>query len=167
MAKDYDIDKAAGRCFQCHRQLQVGEEFVATVKEAGEQFQREDFCNTCWGGRPQDQPAPLAAWRSHIPRPEDNKRLLVDDDVIVNFFERLDGADEPAKINFRFILALVLMRKKLLLYDRMRKEPDGREVWLLHFRGDERTHEVIDPHMDDEKIAEVSQQLTQVMEVDV
>jgi hypothetical protein len=167
MAKEYDIGKAAGKCLRCARQMQVDEEFVATVTEAGEELHRQDFCTACWAAKPQDESALLAVWRARMPEPHEKKKLLVDNDVIVGFFERLDGTDEPAKINFRFILALVLMRKKLLAYDRMRKEPDGREVWLMHLRGDERTREVIDPHMDDDKIAQVSQQLNQIMEVDL
>jgi len=167
MAKEYDIGKPAGRCAQCDRQLQAGEAFVATIKETPESLAREDFCTGCWAAWPRGDSDVLALWRSRVPTEKEKKRLLVDDEVIVSFFERLEVTDEPAKINFRFILALVLMRRKLLVYDRMRKEPDGRDVWLLHFKGDERTHEVIDPHMDDEKIAEVSQQLNQIMEVDL
>ena len=167
MAKEYDIDKAAGACGQCGRQLRPGENLIATVKEAGEELKREDFCETCWAGGDRDESALLAVWWSKVPEPQQKKRMLVDDDVIIGFFERLAEAEEPAKVNFRFILALVLMRKKLLVYERMRKEGDGREVWLMHFRGDERIHEVTDPHMTDEKIAEVSQQLNQIMEVEM
>ncbi|HUS46877.1 MAG TPA: hypothetical protein VM098_02070 [Phycisphaerae bacterium] len=167
MAKEYDIGKAASKCVQCSRQLQTGEEFVATVKEAGDEFQRQDFCITCWSAAGRDESAMLAVWRSRVPQSHEKNKLLVDNEVIVNFFDRLDGAEEPAKINFRFILGLVLMRKKLLVYDRMRKEPDGREVWQMHFRSDQRAVEVTDPHMDDVKIAEVSQQLNQIMEVNL
>ncbi len=167
MAKEYDISKTAGRCAECDRELAPGEEFVATVIEAGDEFRRQDYCCTCWDARTRDETALFGVWRSHVPRPQEKKKLFVDDEVIAGFFERLDDAEEPAKINFRFVLALVLMRKKLLIYDRMRKEADGGEVWLMHFRGDEKTREVIDPHMDEEKIADVSRQLNQIMEVDV
>ena len=33
---------------------------------------------------------------------------FVSNEVLVEFFTRLAGADEPAKINFRFVLALML-----------------------------------------------------------
>jgi len=167
MAKDYDIAKTGGRCVACERELAPGEEFLATVREDGEELTRCDYCPACAENRPPDEPGVLAAWRTKVPRPQEKKRLFVDDDVLVGFFERLADAEDDAKVNFRFVLALILMRKKLLVYDRLRTEPDGREVWLMHFRGQEQALEVLDPKLDDEKIAEVSGRLGEVMEVDL
>jgi hypothetical protein len=167
MAKDYDIAKTGGRCAACERELAPGEAFLATVREGGEGLVRYDYCPACADKLPPDEPEVLAVWRSKVPQPQQKRRLLVDDDVLVSFFERLAGAEEEAKVNFRFVLALILMRKKLLIYDRLRRESDGREVWLMHFRGQEQPHEVLDPKLDDERIAEVSGQLGQVMEVEL
>ena len=95
--------------------------------------------------------------------PEEKKKLLVDDDLLMNFFRRLEGETQGVKISFRFVLGLVLMRKKLLIYDRMVKQDDGVELWQMHFRGSNQMHEVIDPKLDEDKIAEVSGQLTQIL----
>jgi len=85
-------------------------------------------------------------------------------ELLVNFFERLDGTEEPARISFRFVLALVLMRKKLLVYDRSDKGPDGTEVWTMHLKGDRQVHKVVNPQMDEDKIAEVSGKLSEILE---
>ena len=165
MAKDYNITKTAGLCRLCQKQLEPDEEIVATVREVESEFHREDYCPACWDGQDQtDSKELFGVWRTRVPRPEEKKKLLVDDDLIVNFFERLEGSDTPARICYRFVLALVLMRKRKLIYDRTKKCDDGRDVWLMHFRGGEQVHEVLDPHMDEEKIAEVSQQLGEIME---
>ena len=165
MGKDYNITKTAGQCRLCQRQLEPGEEIVATVREVDSEFLREDHCPTCWDGQDQTGSEDLfGVWRTCVPRPEEKKKLLVDDALIENFFERLDGSDSLARICYRFVLALVLMRKKKLIYDRTKKTDDGRDVWLMHFRGSDQVHEVLDPHMDEEKIAEVSQQLGEIME---
>lgn len=165
MAKEYNISRPAGLCVACQRQLQVGEEFIATVKEVQEELLREDFCPPCWQGR-QEQPNPdvLGLWHTKVAPKAQKKRLFVDDELLVSFFERLEGAEEPARINFRFVLALVLMRKRLLAYDGMERLADGREAWTMHFRGTGKVCSVIDPHMDEEKIAAVSGQLGQVLE---
>ena len=172
MAKDFDIAKAADLCCRCGKQMQPTEEFFATVREAGDLFVREDHCLTCWEGNgqsgeegPSGPEGLFGVWRTRVPTPEEKKKkLLVDDDLIVNFFERLEGADSPAKLSYRFVLALVLMRKRRLVYDRTTQGADGRDVWQMHFRGDPTPREVIDPHMDEDKIAEVSQQLGEVMQ---
>ena len=56
------------------------------------------------------------------------------------------------------------MRKKLLVYDRMQREDDGGEIWQMHFKGSDQVHHVIDPKLDEDKIAEVSGQLGQILE---
>jgi hypothetical protein len=166
MGKDYDIGRPAGRCAECGKELSPGDEYMAAVREAGEGFDRQDVCLSCWEAKEHGEAGAYGVWRARVPRADEKKRLFVDDEVIIEFFDRLEGAEEPAKVNFRFVLGLVLMRKKLLVYDRMRAEPDGREVWLMHLKGQERQQEVVDPHMDDEKIADVSRQLNQIMEVE-
>jgi len=165
MAKEYNISKTAGRCTACDRPLEDGEEMVAAVREVGEELLREDYCPACWDAEPRaDAPDVLGVWRTHVPAPQEKKKLFVDDEVLRNFFERLEGADEPAKVSFRYVLALVLMRKKLLVYDRMTRDDDGTETWQMHFKGSDRTHHVIDPKMDPEKVSEVSEQLGAIME---
>ena len=167
VAKEFNISKASGTCSACHKLMRPGDEVVATVKEVNEEFVREDFCADCWKPQPDQEEALAGVWRTKAPQPQEKKRLLVDDAILANLFERLGGTDQPAKINFRYVLALVLWRKKLLVYDRMERRPDGGEVWKMHFKGSDQVQEVIDPKMDDLKIAEVSGQLSQIMEGEV
>jgi hypothetical protein len=201
MAKDYDeiVSKPTGVCSGCGRAFEPGEEYVATVREAGELFERQDFCTACRpaGGEEdhaareangdaaaeqaegglaraaddappaEDDAAVLAVWPARAPRPTEKRKLFVDDDVLLNFFRRLDGAEAEHKVNFRFVLALVLMRKKLLVYEGSKKLDDGREVWTMRYKGGDETCRVTDPHMDEPKIAEVSDQLNQILETEL
>ncbi|HAU39179.1 MAG TPA: hypothetical protein DCX07_15875 [Phycisphaerales bacterium] len=168
MAKEYNISRTSGACKACGKALSPNDEYVATVREAPaddeEQFLREDYCLGCWPDDPARQPEGVfGAWRARVPPPAEKKKLFVDDEVLINFFERLEGAEEPAKVCFRFVLALVLMRKKMLVYDRS-EASGGCDVWTMHFKGSEQAHRVIDPHMDEEQVAEVSRQLGQILE---
>ena len=164
MAKEYEIGKTSGRCARCGRELAAGEEFTATVRDMPDDLQREDYCAACWTAEPRQPGGDLIGiWRSRVPQPQEKRRLFVDNEMLINFFERLDGAEEPVKVSFRFVLALVLMRKKLLVYDRSRPA-DGNEVWTMHFKGGDAAHEVVNPQMDDDRIAEVSGQLGQILE---
>jgi len=173
MAKEYNITRATGRCAGCDKEMQPAEEFVATVREAPEEaeedFARADYCLACWqaaGEAAAAEPGVLGVWRSRVPAPREKKRTFVDDELLISFFERLEGTEEPAKRDFRFVLALILMRKKLLVYDR--SEPaDGHDVWTMHFRGADAKCSVIDPHMDEEQVSEVSRQLGDILEAEL
>ncbi len=166
MPKDYNISKTSERCRLCGANLQPGQQLVATVQENDDQFERMDYCPDCWEKRQSErgEEGVFGVWRTRVPNPEEKKKLFVDDDLLINFFERLEGAEEPAKVNFRFVLALILMRKKLLIYDKSVKGEDGNETWRMHFKGSQQRCEVIDPHMDEEKIAQVSGSLGDILE---
>ncbi|MDY6913907.1 MAG: hypothetical protein SVT52_05570 [Planctomycetota bacterium] len=174
MAKDSsykNISEVSGACCRCGVRFEPGQELVATLREADdpdEVFLREDYCPACWQANEQSQdPNLYGVWRSLAPRPDEKKKLFVDDDLLINFFERLSNEEQPIKVSFRFVLALVLMRKKLLVYDGMVRMDDGTEVWKMHFKGDGKTCEVTNPQMDEQKIAAVSGQLSEILNQDI
>ena len=165
MSKEYNISKSNCQCAACQKAMQPTQEYMATVHETDEDFAREDYCMECWSAKSSEGQADIVGvWRATIPQAQEKKKLFVDDELLVNFFQRLEQATEPAKINFRFVLALVLMRKKMLVYDRMLRKEDGSEVWTMHFKGSDQIHEVIDPKMDEDKIAQVSQHLGEILQ---
>jgi hypothetical protein len=170
MAKDFKISKAHGTCHQTGEPIQPGEEFVALVRDAGEELLREDYSLSAWEALSHqtlhETPDVLGIWRTRMPQAEEKKKLLVDDDLLVNLFDRLEGAEEPRRIHFRYVLTLVLMRKKLLVYESARPGADHTEIWTLRYRGSDRRTEVIDPGLDEDKIADVTGQLGQIMEGD-
>ncbi len=166
MAREYDIAKASGLCEACKRELAVEEEFVVALFDTAEGFRREDFCKPCWEGRPDGAPEAFSVWHSQVPRPDEPKKPVINNNVLVGFFEKLDGHDEPAKINFRFVLALLMMRKKLLTYDGSERNDEGGEIWTMHFRKEQSPVKVIRPELDEEHIAEVGSQLGALFEME-
>lgn len=170
MAKEFNISKVTGMCRLCEQPAQPGEPIMALARITGEELVREDYHLSCWEKTQHDDPAGaadvLGVWRTSVPRPQEKKRLFVDDALLVNFFERLEGQTVPARLRFRYVLALILMRKRLLVYEGMTRGTDGLETWKMRQRGTDRTHAVVDPKLDEDQIAEVSASLGEVMEGD-
>ncbi len=170
MAKDFKISKTEGICCKSGEAIPPGEEFVALVRIREDELIREDYSLAGWEElgeeKPAEAPDVLGVWRTRTPTTQEKKKLFVDDGLLINFFERLEGQDDPARINFRYVLGLILMRKKLLIYEGTERNDDGTEVWKMRLKGSDRVHEVIDPRMDDEKIAAVSASLGEIMQGD-
>jgi hypothetical protein len=146
-------------------------------------FVRVDFCEKCWadGQRPETLSAQngtekltmFSFWKTLVPAAQQKKKLLVDDSVLVDVFARMEGKTEPQEVRFRFVLALILMRKRLLRYEGVEDaapdhpastHPDAPEVWRMIPRGapDQVVH-VINPHLTAEQITEVSGQLSAIL----
>ncbi len=192
MGKDYNIAKTAAMCCKCAKELPPDTEMVATICEGQDEFIRQDYCVDCWQQPETDDsdetatdadnaadttdsaqataivnPKIFGSWRTRVPQPLEKKKLFIDDELLINFFERLAGSEEPARVNFRFVLALILMRKKLLIYDKLIRSDDSQETWQMHLKGSSQNCEVINPRLDDDQIADVSSQLGQIMEGDL
>ena len=161
---EWEINKPLGQCYGTGRKIEYGEEYFGALVETGEGLQRRDFCADYWE---KEKPNVFCYWKTRLPHPNQKKQIFVDDEMLMAFFERLDKETEQEKINFRFVLTLVLMRKRRLKYDSSRIE-DEREIWRLRIVGsDKQFVEVINPHLDDEQIEQLSSQLSQILRVDL
>lgn len=154
---DWEVARSSGQCSGCEIELAPGDAYYAALFEAEESFERKDYCPKCWEALSAER---FCFWKSCVPTPEkkEKKNQLVDNAVLINFFERLDQQEDPMRVRFRFVLALILMRKKLLRYEQTTKKDDT-EYWRMRLPSADSVHEVINPKMDDEQIAEVSTQL--------
>jgi hypothetical protein len=83
--------------------------------------------------------------------------------MLMAFFDRLAAETEQEKINFRFVLMLILMRKRKLKYDSSRTE-EGRDIWQLRVVGEDRTEEVVNPNLSEDQIGQLSEQMGQILQ---
>lgn len=163
---EWEINKPLGLCSGTGRKIEPGEEYFGALVEIEEGLQRRDFCAEYWE---REKPNVFCHWKSRLPRPDEKKQIFVDDNMLMAFFERLGNETEQEKVNFRFVLALILMRKRLLKYDATR-EGDDKEIWRLRIVGDKSADnrvEVINPHLDEEQVSQLSSQIGQILHTDV
>lgn len=160
---DWEISKTLGQCWGTGAKFVVGDEYYGALVETPDGFERRDFSVEFWQ---EQKPEVYCYWKTKMNRPDQKKRLFVDDDMLMSFFERLAGETEPEKVNFRFVLTLVLMRKRILKYDSSRYE-DSKEVWTLHVTGEKRIVTVVNPHLTEDQVAELSSQIGQILQIEI
>jgi hypothetical protein len=156
----YDVARPAGKCHLTGAPIAPGDKFMAALRETPTGFERVDLCLAAW--EQFDRKDVLAFWQALMPHQEQKKKVFVDDEVLCDLFERLKETEEPSKLNFRFVLGLILMRKKMLIYDQSRSD-DGKDIWVMHFKGREEKLDLLNPRLNEAQVAEVSQQLGQIL----
>jgi hypothetical protein len=160
---EWEITKPLGQCYGTERKIEYGEEYFAALVETEEGLQRRDFCDDYWESQ---KPDVFCYWKTRLPEPGQKKQLFVDDQMLMAFFERLEKETEQEKVNFRFVLALILMRKRILKYDET-KNVNDQEIWCLRKVGEKETAEVINPHLDEEQIEQLSSQIGEILHADL
>lgn len=138
-------------------------------------WQRLNFCPECWntGKRPAPPTEMFSFWKTVVPESQKKAKTFVDDSVLLDLFNRLAERAEILDLQFRFVLALLLMRKRLLKYDGASVLSDELqskfghltplpEAWNMTLRGGAAVI-VLNPHLTAEQIGEVSQQLSGIL----
>jgi len=108
--------------------------------------------------RPPDEVFAIGSWQTHRPRPAAKKLYSFDREAIQRFFEQLEDADTREKRQLRFVLALLLWRKKALKFDRSETD-DGREVWHFVVPRSETAHAVVRPDLNEDQLEQLGEQL--------
>ncbi len=160
---DWEVQRTTGRCTVTGRELAEGEEFYAVLFDRNGTLERADYSLDAWKGPPEGA---YCFWKSRVPLRERKKAVWVDNDVLVNLFARLANEKDELKIRFRFVLALLLMRKRLLKYEQTVRDGD-REYWQMRFVKETTgsgVHLVENPQLSDAQIDAVGAQLRAILQ---
>jgi hypothetical protein len=167
----YEIARTTGVCAATGRPLEMGQPYIAALveREGQEGLQRLDFSISAWeaGARPQPPLRLFGSWRSQLNPEHESRRPFIDDEALADLLEQLEGAEEPSRQSFRYVLALMLVRKRLFRFEATRRD-EARNLMILRRATPAGSTpaepiSVVDPGMDDAAIAAAIEQLGSVM----
>jgi hypothetical protein len=113
MNQDWEIRKRSDLCTATQRPFEEGEFFYTALYREGDGFRREDVSEEAWAARG-EEPRPFSFWRSkfEMPPPPPPEPLAKQD--AESILRRLVDEQAEATRNARYILALMLERKRIL-----------------------------------------------------
>ena len=125
-------------------------------------FHRTDFCATCFDGDA-DTGAPFSWWRAVVPPPEE-KKAAFDLGVAREFLVRLLGEDDEARAPLRYLLTLLLMRKRVVKVTEHFNDERG-EVMSIRFPPGDTIHEVVCVELGEEETETLRVQLGELFDL--
>ena len=155
---DFEVQRCTRHCATSGRELAEGEEFFSAIVAEGGQVQRLDYAIEGWQGSP---PAAIAWWRSKMPTREARKSQLAPSEVLLELFASL--ADAADKADMRYVMALLLVRRRILRLEDTETDADGQEVLVLYCPRDESTHRVRSVMPDEQRTTEIQNELTALL----
>jgi len=172
-ADTFDLGRFSGQCAHTGNVIAAGDVFIAALVEGADEtgkpmLRRADFSHGAWesGARPERL---MCFWRSTAPQAGERRTMLVDDETLLEMVQRDEADADPRRRAFRWILALVLLRRKMLRLEGITQE-HGAETWSFLRRGaveGEAPLHIVNPKIRDEEVSELSEQLGAILRADV
>jgi hypothetical protein len=174
---EYQIQPNTRRCAVTGRELRPGERYFTALLEEGETFVRQDYSAEAWQGPPA---AAFSFWTGRVPTGAEPSKPRFDDDLLEECFLRLEPqasspslppasvaeesepAATPEKINFRYVVALLLIRRKRFRFERTLLDGGVEKLEIAHARTGAK-HLVVNPQLTDEEMNQVQEEVFRVL----
>ena len=160
---DWKVGKAAQICSGCGASLEKTE-FYSALRDNGIDFDRWDYCPSCWEETRQEDL--FSHWRTRlVPDGRAKKRRrYVDVDTLLGIFQKLAGRPGEKEV-FTFLLGMVLVQKRVLRYDRSDTR-DGQEYVTLVLGRSGDTFEVTHPVVSEEEMVRAQESFATLLQIE-
>lgn len=163
MAEAWHIARSSRTCAHSGQAIEPGQPFYSALLEKDDSFERRDFSASAWPEIGKDEF--FSYWKNKSAQTPSEKAPPVDYERLLGFFDSLEGAEEPGKRLFRYVLALVLARRRRLRLDDMSRTPEGDRL-VVYDRRSNRTLEIVAPEATREELEKTQERLNQLFEMD-
>ena len=168
----WKIERRQGACSSCEVVFADGEHHASTlVMDADEGLERRDLCDRCWreagspeSGGPSSVGAGSLFWWFTRHQVEVRKTVKLDLASLEQLFVQLEGREELRVRELRYVLCLLLMRKRRVKLERVLREGESESFLVKRPRVDERYRvHVFD--FDAERVAEIRGELQAIFDL--
>jgi hypothetical protein len=134
---EYEIRGFTRKCAATGEVIAPGATFFTVVRPGMPEYVREDFSLTAWNGPPED----AIAWWKSIATESGNRKPRVPSEIILEYFEQLE--QDPSRAQERFVLALLMIRRRIFRFEGDEKDEHGRNLMELFCHRNEKTYRVL------------------------
>ena len=135
---DFEVQRCTRRCAETDEEFKAGEEFYSVLVSEGAEVVRRDYASSVWKGPPD---ANLGWWKSQMPDINQRKLHWAPNDVMLHYFEQLDR--EPDKVHTRYILTLLMIRRRILKLVETEQDDQGREILVVYCSKNENEYRIL------------------------
>ncbi len=171
---DYEVQRCTKHCAVSGRELAPGDWFFSVLVAEGAELKRYDYSVDAWqelsqGATPQGAPSQgatpqgtIAWWKSRIPDRNTNRMHWAPNDVMLEFFDEL--ADQPEMQDMRYVLSLLMVRRRVMRAEEGEIDEQGREIMVLYCPRRDTTYRVPAAVPQQSRIDEIQEELAKLLE---
>lgn len=123
---DFEVQRCTRHCATTERPLEAGETFYSVLLTDGGDVVRRDYCEAAWEGPPVGA---LGWWKSQMPTANMQKPRLAPNEILLELF--LKWQDDADRADIRYVLTLLMIRRRILRQEGTEKSEDGSDELTL------------------------------------
>jgi len=154
---EYEIQHGGRKCSKTGREFSPGETYYSVLVFEQGQWKRYDYAAEAWQGPPPDA---FGWWKSQVPQTAARKHWAPND-VMLDFWDQL--ADEPDKQDIRYVLTLLLIRRRVFRLESEQRLADGRELLVVYCPRREVVYQVPAVVPEQARIRQIQEELTALL----
>ena len=166
---DWKIKNRTGICHHTEKKFEEDDPFYTCIFDDPESdgFIRRDFSEAAWKDISQSfEPAPFSFWRSIYKAPENqNKEEPIKQNSVEAMLHRMIEEGRPETENTRYILALMLERKKILIPTEV-KETESNTLLFYEHKDSGAVYIVADPKLHLEEVGLIQEEVSLLLEAE-
>jgi hypothetical protein len=163
LGNEWTIQRRAERCAATGQPFGVGEYFYTLLFDDEAGFRREDLSEAAWQARPADGPPPFSFWRAKFEPPPPPPPEPLAKESAEDLLRRYMAENSPDHGNARYILAVMLERKKVLKEIETRETPEGGLIRIYEHAKSGEVFVIPDPRLRLDQIADVQTQVAALL----
>ncbi len=156
---DFDIQRCTRKCHATEQELRPGDVYFSVLVQQGAEIVRHDYSREAWQGPPEDA---ICWWKATIPDPQSTKVNWAPSDIMLDYFERL--LKDPDRQDAAYVMALLMVRRKIVRLDDTQKGEDGSEHLILTGLKRQANYRVTVAEPSAQRIRQIQDELTSLLQ---
>ena len=160
---EYEVQRSTRQCSVTGREFAPGESYYSALVEQnveqGAELRRLDYSIEAWQGPPPDS---VGWWKSQCPDQNARSPYWAPNDVLLDFFDRL--AEQPDNQDMRYVLALLLVRRRVMRFEESQTNEFGQEVLVAYCPRRETSYHIPATIPDESRVAQIQEQLAKLLQ---
>ncbi|NIP85176.1 MAG: hypothetical protein GTO03_06305 [Planctomycetales bacterium] len=158
---DFDVQRCTRHCAETGQEFAPAEEFFSVLVVEDAQVVRKDYGAAAWQGPPAEA---LGWWKSKMPSRSAQRVHWAPNDIMLEYFEELE--DQPEKQDVRYVLALLMVRRRVLRLEDEQLTDQGNQRLTLYCGRREKRYELEVVEPDEPRRQEIQEELAQLLFAD-
>ncbi|MGA2137713.1 MAG: hypothetical protein ABSH14_02510 [Verrucomicrobiia bacterium] len=158
---EWDIQSRSDACTSCRRPFVDKEAYQTLLSMEAAGYTRRDLCVACFAGAPRD--GVISYWQGEYKMPVPPPPEAIQKETAETLLRKLVESTDPSHAATRYILAVMLERKRILKHRDTVREENGDELLVYEHARTGESFTLPDPHLRLDQLVQVQQEVAALL----